>query len=355
MNRLSACFFAASFALAGCNGSTSSVPGPAPATSVLTTLATTRTIGSTVDPLNGDQNPYGLAIAPVSAGLQTAGDLIVCNFSDAANTEGAGSSIVLLHPVVGATPTHMIANPALRGCSALIDSRGGNPWVAAFSANDNPIVSASGALLNALANPVWNGPWGQAFSGTSGPFGTSAFYASNAGDGSIVRINITSGGFTFDKIATGFSVNHGQPGNILAPAGLTYDAKSDTLYIVDGNENRVVALAGVTQIPAGGVIVQRRRVRRPLPRLGPGACPRARRSTRRSARPCCPTATWWWATPTTTTMVEITPQGQLAGTKLVDSGAVGALFGIVATGTSNADTLIYFNDDNDNTVKVLSH
>jgi hypothetical protein len=31
----------------------------------------------------------------------------------------------------------------------------------------------------------------------------------------------------------------------------------------------------------------------------------------------------------------------------------GALFGIVAVGTDASSTKIYFNDDNDNTVKVL--
>jgi hypothetical protein len=51
--------------------------------------------------------------------LQTAGDLIVCNFSDAANTEDVGSAIVLLHPAVSVTPTYMIGNPVLRGlCGA---------------------------------------------------------------------------------------------------------------------------------------------------------------------------------------------------------------------------------------------
>jgi hypothetical protein len=357
MNRLYASLaVAASVAAAGCNGGTSSpVPGPVSAGPVLTTLGTMQTIGSTVDPVNGDQNPYGLAIAPVTAGVQTAGDLIVCNFSDGANVEGAGSSIELLHPVVGAKPARLIAHPALRGCAALVDGPSGDPWVAAYTANDNPIVSPSGALLSTLSNPIWNGPWGQAFSGTSGPFGTSAFYASNAGDGSIVRINIAGGGsFTFDKIVTGFSVNHGQPGNILAPAGLTYQTATDTLYIVDSNVNRVVALAGVTNIPAGGVTVSGAT-------FGGASAGSARvvfagaplNAPISSA--LLPNGNLVVGNTGDNNLFEITPQGQVVGTKLADSGAAGALFGIVATGTSNADTKIYFNDDNDNTVKVLSH
>ena len=44
MNRLSACFaLTATFALAACNGSSNSVPGPTAAAPVLNALATTRT------------------------------------------------------------------------------------------------------------------------------------------------------------------------------------------------------------------------------------------------------------------------------------------------------------------------
>src|ERR1700730_7437972 len=50
---------------------------------VLAELTKTTTIGSTV-PSNGDQNPYGLDIAPANAGLLHRGDLVVGNFNDAA-------------------------------------------------------------------------------------------------------------------------------------------------------------------------------------------------------------------------------------------------------------------------------
>jgi hypothetical protein len=53
-------------------------------------------------------------------------------------------------------------------------------------------------------------------------------------------------------------------------------------------------------------------------------------------------------------LVEISQAGKLMATQNLDTGAVGALFGIVATGTDATSTKIYFNDDNDNTVKLLS-
>jgi hypothetical protein len=47
--------------------------------------------------------------------------------------------------------------------------------------------------------------------------------------------------------------------------------------------------------------------------------------------------------------------GKVLGIRNVDTGAGGALFGMVATGTSDSDTKIYFNDDNANNVQVLEH
>src|SRR6202023_429973 len=77
------------------------------------------TIGSTVDPMNGDSNPYGLAIAPITSGKMTAGDLIICNFNDKANVQGNGTTIEILHPTPGSKPIRMVQDPNLKGCSAL--------------------------------------------------------------------------------------------------------------------------------------------------------------------------------------------------------------------------------------------
>ncbi|MBV8530231.1 MAG: hypothetical protein JO104_02855, partial [Candidatus Eremiobacteraeota bacterium] len=54
-------------------------------------------------------------------------------------------------------------------------------------------------------------------------------------------------------------------------------------------------------------------------------------------------------------MVELSSTGALLDVRNVDGGAAGAIFGIAATGTSLANTRIFFNDDNTNQVKVLEH
>src|SRR5262249_41889800 len=99
-------------------------------------------------------------------------------------------------------------------------------------------------------------PFGQAFAPHITPFGVVSFYVTNAGNGSIVRVNINPGHpFSFQVIATGFPINHGVPGSILGPSGLQYDAVRDRLIIVDGTNNAVYALCHVSTIPAHGLSV----------------------------------------------------------------------------------------------------
>lgn len=310
------------------------------------------TIGSTIDPLNGDQNPYGLAVSPVTAGGLKAGDLVVCNFNDALNIQGLGTTVEVLSPQPGARPRHLIGDPRLTGCAAIALGSTGALWIAALDANDNPIVSPAGALINALNAFPWQGAWGEAFSGKAGPRGSAAFYESNANDGSIVRINITSAGFTFDKIASGFSVNHGVPGSILAPSGLTYDTKRDVLYVVDGNANRVVAIRAPGTVPAGGIRVT------PAGFAGPaGAAARVVYAGAPLNAPISGTLLFNGRLVVGNTgdnrLIEISPRGRIKGNVLVDRGATGAIFGVAATGTSSETTRIYFNDDNANAVMAL--
>jgi hypothetical protein len=78
------------------------------------------TVGSTIDPANGDLNPYGLVVAPATAGLITKGDLVVCNFNDGpTNTQGKGTTIIGLHPAAGSTPYRIAQSADLLGCNAL--------------------------------------------------------------------------------------------------------------------------------------------------------------------------------------------------------------------------------------------
>src|SRR5690348_1717114 len=58
------------------------------------------TVASTVPP-NGDLNPYGVAVVPMSMGSLVRGDILVSNFNNAQNLQGTGTTIVEISPSGG--------------------------------------------------------------------------------------------------------------------------------------------------------------------------------------------------------------------------------------------------------------
>ncbi len=254
------------------------------------------TVGSTVDPINGDLNPYGLVVAPATAGLITKGDLVVCNFNDGpTNTQGQGTTIIGLHPVAGSKPYRIAQSADLQGCNALTMLPDDSISAAGWTSNLNPLVSASG-VVGAPFSDTFAGPWGEAFVAATATQ-PAAVYVSNApggataAGGTIDRISLDVDAQTsFTEIVTGIC-SGGAPGAIFGPAGLTYDPASDTLYVVATSSASVIAIAGVSSIPKDGVVVNGQcagaTARRPFrPSQGPRwprprSLPTARRSTRR--------------------------------------------------------------------------
>lgn len=346
--------------------------------SILSMLSPTTitTIGSTVDPLEHGNNPYGLAIAPVTAGLITAGDLIVCNFNDGATgTEGKGTTIVGLHPTPGATPYRIAQSPALQGCNALATLPDGSISAAAYSANQNPLIAPTGAVSTPFSADSFANPWGQAYAAANAQ-NPAAIYVSNA-NGTIDRISLSGDTQTaFTPIVQGFC-GSGQPGSIYAPAGLTYDASIDTLYVVDTSSYSVIALAHVSSIGGSGITVAGQcstvsAAPTPVPTFsGPSA---ASASVIAHGTPLfAPLSAALLAdgdlivensdvnitgSQTPNLAVEVSPvlPGGFVGqpVQLDTSGTPGALFGIVATVDAQGKQIIYFNDDNTSSVMRMT-
>ncbi len=213
-----------------------------------------QTVGSVADPVTGDVNPYGLAVAPITNGKIDAGDLVVCDFNDKQNVQGTGTAIVSIGPAIGSKPRHIVDAKVLEGCDAIALAPDDTIWPADFVANNAPIVTPGGKILTTESNGPWHGPWGEAFVPPLSEKNVPAFYVSNAGDGSLVRIGLGNQ-VTFTVIATGFPVNGGQPGSILGPSGLNYVASSDRLYVVDGTDNALYAIDNVSSVHKNGITV----------------------------------------------------------------------------------------------------
>jgi hypothetical protein len=359
--------------MAGCGGgyggsgsmvmtTNTTISGP-----ILPTLATMTTIGSTLDPTEHGGNPYGLTVATATAGLVTAGDLIACNFNDGAtNTQGMGTTVIGLHPATGSMPYRIAQSSQLLGCSALTSLPDGSLVATASQANATLLIAPSGTISTPFSADVFAEPWGAIYAAHGG----SAFvYVSNAMTGAIDRIALNGDAQTsFTEIASGFSTNLGAPGSISAPAGLTYDAAKDTLYVVDTNANRVVALANVSAIGADGVIVSganfsgasaasAKVIASGAPLNGPISGVLLVNGDIVVGNTLDATGT--------NLLIEISPATGVVATKNVDTGAGGAIFGIVAVpktittmggyNTMNTQSnVIYFNNDNSNSVILLS-
>ena len=359
-------------------GGTTSVSSPAVTVTppILNTLSTITTIGSTVDPIENGDNPYGLAIAPATAGLISAGDLIVCNFNDGATqTEGQGTTIVGLHPAPGATPYRIAQSAWLLGCNALTMLPDDSISAAAWSANQNPLLSPAGTVTTPFAADTFARPWGEAYAPASGA-GAAALYISNF-DGSIDRIVLNGDlQMSMTRIASGFC-GSGSPGSIFAPAGLTYDASIDTLYIVDTSSYSVIAFAYVSSIPADGILVSGScsavaTAPTPVPTFG-GPSAGSARVIANGGPFIAPISAALLADgdlivgngdinigdgQTPNLAVEVSPwvPGGFVGqpVRLDPSDTPGALFGIAATVDGSGNQIVYFNDDNTNSVMMLT-
>src|ERR1022692_1896857 len=359
--------------LAGCGGGYGSGGMTKPPTNgtisgaVLPTLATMTTIGSTLDRMEHGGNPYGLTVATATAGLLTSGDLIACNFNDGAtNTQGLGTTVIGLHPMAGSTPYRIAQSAKLLGCSSVTSLPDGSLVATGSQAHATVLISPAGSVSTPFAGDVFAEPWSAIYATHTG---SAYVYVSNAMTGTIDRITLNGDvQSSFTEIASVFSTNNGVPGSISAPAGLTYDATNDTLYVVDTNANRVVSLSNVSAIGMDGVIVSgttfsgtsaasAKVIASGSPLNGPISGALLVNGDLVVGNTLDPNGT--------NLLIEISPTTGVVASKNVDTGAAGAIFGIVAvpitittmdaySSTNTQTNLIYFNDDNTNTVKLLA-
>lgn len=354
------------------------------ATSVLKSLKKQVTIGSTVDPTNGDVNPYGLTLSGKT--------LYICNFNNSANVQGTGTSIVTLATKPGSSPKHFAADNSLLGCSALAANKSKTtvyatgalaPALDVYCTNANA-CGGVGKLTKSITGKNVVRPWGAAWAVPSGiyEYASKALFISDATKGTILlAVSCAGGGGTcttpMTPVVTGFKVNHGKPGSILGPSGLAFDPKNcvkiganqacGTLYVVDGANNTIVAIhnamnlrkAKSITVGKGGktfggpdkswasLLFSGKPLKGPISSalfangnlvVGNTTEPAGTNSLIEIAPPKCPA-------------VPCKP-GAVVDRVNVDKGAAGALFGIVVGGSKKSPVL-YFNDDNANNVQAL--
>jgi hypothetical protein len=326
----------------------------------ISTLNTIQPVASTVDAQNGDQNPYGLVI-DTFAGTATApnpyyGDLLVSNFSNSQGVNGAGTTIEAVNPNSGAV-TRFSADA--QGPVALAVSPKGPLWIANFGTNgtngNDMVLTPSGSLFpnggSVIQSPLFDGPWGQVF--VPNPT-TPAFFVTNALNGTIdAMYGFAPPNFNTDTqvsvIGQGLAHSGTNATNVEGPQGMVYDPNTHMVYVTDTADNSIRAYywdgAGTPNQGEGQLIYQGGALNKPAGiTLDPinGDLLVVNQGNNN--------------------LVEIAlnnGHAYVAGQKVLDStpvnpttGAGSALFGVAAT-VSNGQLMVYFTDDNTNTVDVL--
>jgi len=339
--------------------------------SFLSTLHHITTLTSTV-PANGDVNPYGVAVVPVTAGTLVANSVLVSNFNNSANLQGTGTTIVQISPGGSLTVFAQIDATSLPGpcpggvglTTALVALRSGFVIVGSLPTTDGTAATAQAGcliVLNSSGIPVTtfsgngiNGPWDM----TALDMGTGAVLfvanvlngtvAANGGvvsQGSVLRItlSIPMGGMptpvSFTTIASSFEERTDPAALVIGPTGLGLGADG-TLFVADTLQSRIAAIPNAVSRTSdagdGTTVAEGGPLKQPL---GLAIAPNGNILTVNASNGL---------------IAETTPGGMRVGARFVDishsRNGAGTLFGLAVAPSGQG---IYFVDDGNNTLNIL--
>ncbi|HEX8984178.1 MAG TPA: hypothetical protein VF767_02050 [Bryobacteraceae bacterium] len=339
--------------------------------SLLSTLHNVRTLTSTV-PANGDVNPYGVAVVPVTTGALVAGNVLVSNFNNSANLQGTGTTIVQISPTGAMTLFAELAATSLPGAcpggvgltTALVALRSGFVVVGSLPTSDGTAATAQAGcliVLNSSGKPVAtlagngiNGPWDMTaldMDSTAVLFvanvlnGTVAANGNVVSHGSILRIVLSTpmGGMpaatSSTIIASAFKERTDPAALVVGPTGLGL-AADGTLFVADTLQSRIAAIPNallrLDDAGSGTTVAAGRALKMPL---GLAIAPNGNILTVNAANGL---------------IVETTPGGMQAGVRFIDvshsHNGAGTLFGLAVFPNGSG---VYFVDDGNNTLNIL--
>jgi hypothetical protein len=211
-------------------------------------------------PSNGDVNPYGIAVVPQDFrghGVLQAGDTLVSNFNNSANLQGTGTTIER----ISANGQRSVFFQAPPGTTVGLDAalgilKSGYVIVGSVPTSDGTpntvqpgsllILDANGHIVTTITDhTLLNGPWDLAINDQGD---RAEVFVSNVLSGTVTRIDLKIQGgkpVVVDKvqIASGYGHRLDPAALVVGPAGLAYDASTDTLYIASSADNEIFAVA----------------------------------------------------------------------------------------------------------------
>jgi hypothetical protein len=363
------------FATSACGGNTTvpsgvvSAPGtssvvPNDTTSILKKIIKDVEIGSTVDRKNGDTGPRAISQARSTFGLKK-GQLLVCNFDDSAGTAGKGTTIEVLDPDPHSKPVTFTQSTKIGGCDGDAATATNQVYGAGLVSGLVSRFNQTGQLEKSHGSPI-KAPFGDADAFCGEAYAPEDIYIADSKTGSIVKlafVPVSSGNVRLTQVITGFSVNKGSGWSTLGPSGIQYNSKrtgslcNDTLYIVDGVDNTVVAVSNASNLLEKNEIVVQ-----PGGKKFKCAHPKSTCATlvysgsplnAPVASALLPNGNLIVANTGNNTLVEMTPTGKVLDTKTIDTSTISHVFGLLATGTSDSNTALFYTDTKTNTLQEL--
>jgi hypothetical protein len=345
--------------------SDSSVVDDVDTTSILKKLKKNVTIGSTVDPKNGDQGPRGLSFVAAGSGALAKGQLVFCDFEDKSGAAGKGMSVPKLDSKPGSKPATFVQNVKSAGCADdSLSPASDYDYTAGLTSHVVAQYKPTGKLGKTWGKPLVD-PLSVVDAACVGGLsycGYSAEYvfASDASTGAVVSFSVNGyGNRKPTAVIGGFAVNKKAGWSALGPAGLAFnDKKGGTLYVVDGVDSTLVSFNNATELLVPGEILVLKGgktfkckykkttcgtlVHAGTPLNAPVAMTRLPNGNLIAANSVGGNL-----------LVEMTPTGKILATKLVDKNKTAGIFGIRAVGKTDSDTVLYYTDRNDNSVHEL--
>jgi hypothetical protein len=343
-------------------GASSIVPNDT--TSILKKLTKDVEIGSTVDRKNGDMGPRAISLARATFGLKK-GQLLVCNFDDSAGTAGNGTTIEVLDPDPHSKPVTFTQSTKIEGCDGDAVTATNQVYGAGLVSGLVSRFDQTGKLEKSHGSPI-KIPFADADAFCGEAYAPEDIYIGDSKTGSIVKlafVPVSSGNVRLTQVITGFSVNKGSGWSALGPSGIQYNSQrtgslcNDTLYIVDGVDNTVVAVSNASNLLEKDEIVVQ-----PGGKKFKCAHPKSTCATlvysgsplnAPVASALLPNGNLIVANTGNNTLVEMTPTGKVLDTKTIDTSTIAHVFGLLATGTSDSDTALFYTDTKTNTLQEL--
>jgi hypothetical protein len=328
---------------------------------------------STVPP-NGDVNPYGVAVIPVTMGKLVQRNILVSNFNSSKNLQGTGTTIVQvgagasglsvfahIHP--GQLPSPCPGGVGLT--TALVVLRSGwvivgslpttNGMAATAKAGCLIVLNSAGQVVETFRGDHINGPWDMTALDqgdraclfvTNVLNGTVAAGGHIVARGTVLRIDLEipfNGAPPIERsrtiIGSGFSERTDPAALVIGPTGVGL-AADGTLYVADTLNSRIVAIANAAKrmTDAGTAVTV----------AGGGALNGPLGLT------IAPNGNIVTVNSNDGNMVETTTSGDQVAVKNVDVTGIGAgtLFGLAITAAEHG---VYFVNDGNNKLDLLNH